>query len=654
MTRHILISILLAMSLLSGCSKQLVPPIPSLARTPADRADRAFSAMQYETARAMYRTLLSQPGPSASVRGLYFERMITSGISLNDTAGARQDLARWASEDPGAEDTLAWQRLHLQLAAQTLSGPQYLTAVQETLNRPNLPWQSKQTLGAEQFETQWQAGARMDALLLSAALHRAAPDQTGRQELERNMLALAGSMAPEVREELLAAAPETEKQYFPFSLVAWAQGQHLLALSPDNWLAAHKLLRLAPFSADLADREWFRNELAGLEHHFGPASRSVAMLLPLSGPLRKIGREIAQGAQCGLLAVRNPEQISELRFINSEGQDWESELAALGPEFRIVGGPLRSSVWQKLRQESLHAERMFLTFMSSMEGEGREGWRFFGSPADQARTVIQAAIQEHGITSFAVFYPKEHFGSTMAEAFWNEAAAAGCSISDMASYPPNSPRELGGAVAGLLKAPPAGSEQETPPPDFQAVFLPDSLNRAQMIAPQFFFYDAKELLFLGPQIWNQGFLSGSKPELQYLSRALFPGAWWPTSPDPEMARLQQEFSRKNWGAPGFWAGLGYDFIRFAGEMNDASPLGAPERIAAILHETAMTMQGWTMAPLDWDASGNARQTMFLFRPSSDGPVRVRQNALPAPDSRPAVPAPSRREAPSLTETNIAS
>ena len=656
MTKHIFISILLALSLLSGCSKQHISPIavPSPARTPEERADRAFEAMQYEAARELYRTLLTQPGTSPFIRARYYERVAEAGLALNDPAGAGQTLTRWAAEDPGAEDTLAWQRLHLQVAAKTMDGPDYLTAVRETLNRPTLSWPGKQTLGSEQFEALWGAEKREDALSLSGALHQAAPDQAARQELERNFLSLAGSMTPETRTHILAAASEQDKERFPFSLVAWAEGQHLLTLSPDNWPAAYELLRLAPFSSDLVDRQWYRNELTGLEHHFGPSSRSVALLLPMSGPLGTIGQKIARGAQCALLGQPRTGRTGELRIINSAGPDWKAELSELGPEFTVVGGPLRKEIWQGIRQDNLQSQRLFLTFMSSLPGEGVDGWRFFGSPTDQARTVIRAAMQQHGITDFAVFYPKERFGSAMAEAFWQTVKAEGGSLKGMGTYPPNSPRELGQAVATLLKAPSGKSQQKTPAPDFQAVFLPDSLTRAQLVAPQFFFYDAKDLLFLGPQVWNQAFLGGSRPELQYLSRALFPGAWWPDNPKPAMARLQQEFARYKWGTPGFWAGLGYDFTRFAEKAGTASPLSPPDQIASVLHAAAAGMSGWTIAPLDWDEKGQARQTMFLFRPGAGGPVRIQPKAVQAVPQQPAMPPPSKQQVPGLTETNIPS
>lgn len=655
MTKHVLISLALLLSMLSGCSRQIVPPIaPPSAASPAARADRAWQAMQYDTARSLYRDLLQRPGLSPDRRSLYGSRAVAAGLALNDLEGADRDLQTWAENMPSALDTLEWQRLHLRRISRTAPAPERVQAVQNTLARPGLPWTDKLTLGEERVNALRRDGFPREALQVIAALHEAAPDRDARRELEHGTLTLATSMPPEERETILTDVVGPDRELFPFSLIAWAQGQDLLSRSPDEWPSAYRLLAPAARSEDLADREWFRSELAGLEQRFGAVASGIVLLIPMSGPYQSIGREIARGAQCALFEL--PERTfaaQELRIINSAGPDWQNELAELPPRFKVVGGPLRRDIWQTVRKHGLHRERFFLSFMSSLPDEGRAGWRFFGSPADQVRTVVRAAMDMHGIRSFAVFYPEERFGSTMAREFWKGVRAEGGVLSGMGTYDPGSPRRLGEAVAGLLDAPAEDSEEEAPEPDFQAVFLPDSLSRAELLAPQFFFYDAKNLLFLGPQVWNQAFLGHADPELQYLSRSLFPGAWWPDNPVPEMVRLQQAFIRQGWGSPGFWAGLGHDFISFGSRLENVSPLDGPERTASILHGAAERMPGWTIAPLDWDAQGHARQNMFLFRPGHDGPVRIPQAGSTNPESYSPGPA-GPETGPEITETNIPS
>ncbi|HKK32298.1 MAG TPA: penicillin-binding protein activator [Desulfomicrobiaceae bacterium] len=656
MTKHVLISIALLLGMLGGCSRQVVSPVEPLspALSPAARADRAWQAMQYDTARTLYRTLLQNPGLEPSRRALYRSREISAGIALNDLSGAGQALADWAANVPAARDTAAWQRLHLELASRTRTPEIFLETVQEVLARPDLPWPAKKSLLRERIDAFRQDGAPVRAMRAAGALYAAAPDQGERRVLEHETLALAGSMPPQERSEILAAVSRDETKRFPFSLVAWTQGRDLLERSADNWGTAYPLLSPAAQSRDLVDPEMYRRELAGLEEQLGSTAPAIALLVPMSGPYRTIGRDIARGAQCALPGQTGP---AELRIINSAGPDWQHELAELGPQFKIVGGPLRPEIWKSIKQRQLHRQRLFLSFMSSLPGEGQDGWRFFGSPADQIRTVVRAAMDIHGVRRFAVLYPKERFGSTMAREFWKGVRSEGGELSGMGSYAPNSPKQLGASVATLLNVSSSENGEEAPEPDFQAVFLPDSLSRVQLLAPQFFYYDAKNLLFLGPQVWNQAFLGHADAELQYLSGSIFPGAWWPDNPDPEMARLQHRFTSHGWGTPGFWAGLGYDFITFGSRLGGTSVLDSPEHIASRLHSAGAAMPGWTIAPLNWDNQGQAHQAMFLFRPGQQGPERIRQpeSVSPAPAT---APRPIRSPAPKsdsrLIETNIPS
>lgn len=221
----------------------------------------------------------------------------------------------------------------------------------------------------------------------------------------------------------------------------------------------------------------------------------------------------------------------------------------------------------------------------------------------------------------------------MAEVFWREATAQGIAITGMESYPPNEPTQWGEAISRLLRVPEEGTEEdveeERPEPDFQAVFIPDSLSKAQLILPNFYYFDEDRLYFLGPELWSQGLTQGQEIESRYFTLAVTPGAWWPDNPAPGTNALITELDSMGQAPPDFWAALGFDFINFTSSLGTLPWDWDAELLNELLSEP-MSMD-WSMAPIVWDATGKARQRLFLFRPHSKGiaqldPEQLREKA----------------------------
>jgi uncharacterized protein len=191
------------------------------------------------------------------------------------------------------------------------------------------------------------------------------------------------------------------------------------------------------------------------------------------------------------------------------------------------------------------------------------------------------------------------------------------------SYPPKDPTKWAAKVSELLDVQPPereGEEAMPPEPGFDAVFLPDGWSQAQLLVPQFFFYDEDRLLLMGPSLWGQGLESDQHVEGRYFRLAIFPSAFAPTSPSPGTAALQKAMNRDGLGQPDFWVALGYDFLHFAGAMGPLPGQWTPGDITAAARR-AQSMQ-WSMAPMAWDEDGLARQDLFLMQPTDHGAVPV--------------------------------
>jgi hypothetical protein len=123
-------------------------------------------------------------------------------------------------------------------------------------------------------------------------------------------------------------------------------------------------------------------------------------------------------------------------------------------------------------------------------------------------------------------------------------------------------------------------------------------------------------MLLGTSLWEQGLSAAEHVTAHYYNLAVFPGAWDETGTlAPAATRLQAAYARDGLDEPDFWAGLGYDFVRFASTLD--IPAGwSPATVNAVLSRN--TDMAWSMAPLVWSAQGRATQNLFLFTPVTEG------------------------------------
>jgi len=137
----------------------------------------------------------------------------------------------------------------------------------------------------------------------------------------------------------------------------------------------------------------------------------------------------------------------------------------------------------------------------------------------------------------------------------------------------------------------------------------------ELIVPNFFYFLESRQLLLGTSLWEQGLAATDHVAAHYYNLAIFPGAWNKTSPSQAGQRLYAAYARDGRGEPDFWAGLGYDFVRYASLLDIPGGWTAETVNAALSANTGMD---WSMAPITWTNQGKASQNLFLFTPGSEG------------------------------------
>ncbi|NCC24686.1 MAG: hypothetical protein EOM25_05715 [Deltaproteobacteria bacterium] len=624
-----LFAILLAavFGLTSGCARK-APVAKPLAATTAppraalwEQADQAWKSRDFALSQSLYARLASAP-PSPPARAeVVFDRLVRSAIAIGDLPGAHIAHDQWTRYDPLADRPQARLLAEADLVL-AQGGPEaWREFLAGTASNNSLPWDVRLAVGRRLADTLFDLGDLAGFLAAAAMLNDGAGHGPPSPDLDGYVRQRLNSAPAEGLHQALSQAPSGTEEIFPYCQARWALLLAGLEHSPASWAGAWPQLVRLTGAKCWSDPGAVRSELQTMERRFGRPEIHLALTLPLSGPFAPVAWKIIHGAGAAQWNLGLEGLQVRISVINTEAPGWAGKVAALPPSCLAIGGPLRRESWLVLAADGLPPNRAFFTFLPSLAEEGRKAWRFFGSPEDQARALIDMARDGMGINHFAILYPAEPFGRTMAESFALECERSGGILNGLKAYDPADHTRWNREVASFLRAETVPKGHLNPEPDFQALFLPDSLSRARLMIPNFFYHNENRILFLGPQIWTQSMNEWQGLEAEYFGLAVSPASWWPDSPSPQVGRLRNTLHDTGQDPPDFWSALGNDFVRFAAALPLPQNLD-PEAINSIL--CTPSAMDWSMAPLSWTPEGLARQDMFVLQPSSTGlhPVHI--------------------------------
>ncbi|HOG18368.1 MAG TPA: penicillin-binding protein activator [Syntrophales bacterium] len=259
---------------------------------------------------------------------------------------------------------------------------------------------------------------------------------------------------------------------------------------------------------------------------------AIGCILPLSGRYAAYGKKALDAAvlAAGLFDPRKPAK-AKLIIEDSEGDPDASRRAVARLVQRdgviCVIGPLGAVEAQTAAAEAQRLEVPILA-MTSREGIAEIGpfvFRNFLTARMQVRALAGYAVQKLGLSRFAVLYPQDAYGQEMARLFRAEVLRLGGQMHKVKAYD-RMETDFGDEIRFLTGRPVPhsigfGKDQRTEPlpaarpVDFDALFIPDSFERVQMIAPQLAFHDVKGVQLLGTSGWNSpDLLKGGAPHLE--------------------------------------------------------------------------------------------------------------------------------------------
>ncbi len=497
-----------------------------------------------------------------------------------------------------------------------------------------------------------QAPAVIDALRTDAQRYRAYM-LLARAHLEIGDLANAVPALARAHalgdEQQKAEIARTLQQILP--RLSLAELQSLLSSQKDDFTRGALLVRLGEFYLEqerydeaLATFERFledypnhpeaqrvREHVAALQGKAGGDRYALGCLLPLTGPYAGIGQKALDAVELAFSQITAAQGASLLKLVvRDTAGDPAKAVAAVQDLARqqvaAIMGPVVAVRAAAEEAQRLRIPMIAMTQKAGIAAIGDYIFRNFITPRMQVDRIVQYAMERLNARRFAICYPREKYGTTFMQVFWDEVVrrggrvtAAESYLSDQTDFADNIKKLVGlyYPVPESLKPPeyrrpdtPEGrKEKPRPIIDFDVLFIPDAPATVGLIIPQLAFYDIRGVYLFGTNLWHSRRLIEMAG--QYAQGAMMPDGFFAASPSPAVRSFVDAFQSTFRRTPGFVEAVAYDNatllltligregVRFRGTLK--------ERLLGIHPFPGVT--GLTQ----FDRDGEARKRLYLLK-----------------------------------------
>ena len=320
---------------------------------------------------------------------------------------------------------------------------------------------------------------------------------------------------------------------------------------------------------------------------------TVGVILPLSGIHQPFGERVLQGVQLATKETEVPGKIPliSLAVRDSKGSPWEAEklVEELVTKEKVIAiiGPLLSSTAERAAKKAQQMKVPLLTF-SQKEMRGDYLFQNSLTPSDQVQTLVDYAIRDLDLRTFAVFYPNSPYGLYFKNLFAQEVSRRGGKISGVVVYQEDQ-TDFSQEIKGFFKIeimqkPDTKRKKEEefkPLRSVDGIFIPDTHDRVGMILSQMAYFDVKGT-FLGTNAWNgPGLIStaGSGAE-----GAIFVDLFFKKDSSALVVRFVEEFRKNSQREPEILEALGYDGAKFLKDILQTKLISTPLQMKEEIHQ----------------------------------------------------------------------
>ncbi len=373
---------------------------------------------------------------------------------------------------------------------------------------------------------------------------------------------------------------------------------------------------------------------------------TIGCLLPLSGKYQVFGQRALQGIQ---LAIQDLSKAHDRVFhvIIKDTQSSPERAAQCVDELnqeKVMGilGPMLTPRMAGVRAETLGIPLIALTQKSEFPLQGDYLFSNFITPEMQVQSLASYVFKVLGLKKVAILYPHEWYGKRYMELFWDAVDEFNGEVVGVEPYDGNKtdfttpiqkltgefyplpefliPETLEGEdfeISGvpeenkILQNPRGGATTSIEAAikiDFQALFIPDSVSRVNLILPQLAFNDATGMVLLGTNLWHQAsLLTGAKG---YNKNAVITDGYFGSSKNPITSGFEKGFTDLYETFPGFLEAIAYDTATILFEVALDEAVDSRENLKNVLQEgrlfEGVTGKTW------FDKTGSVHKELFLI------------------------------------------
>jgi ABC-type branched-subunit amino acid transport system substrate-binding protein len=639
------ISVLIFVTFLFACGpKPAGPPVP----VELDAGEKMFwAAEQYfqeksyqkalEQYRSYYRAYPKRPNAQAALL-----RIGEIGIIQNNLEAARDSLNLLITEYPAGP--LVWDARIAILVTHFKEGD-FQHVIQQAENIPEdrlSPPQAQRlyTLMADAFI---QLGSFPDAFYYTgkALAYALEPEKAA---LHKKLKELVQQLDPDAMSALLDRVGNIEaKGYLLYEL-------GLIHSKAEDYDAAIRLL--SDLVETFPDHEYSRqaqtliDELkVKLLYRIGKqpvySRYTIGCLLPLSGPYEYYGNRALKGVELALNAFSADEMNPSITVLVKDTRSdpdraMQAVLELQEQNVAAIIGPITTAVAAAFEAQDLKIPIITWTQRDDINIIGDYIFRNFITPKSQIETILSYVMHRLDYFRFAILFPKETYGTTYMNLFWDEVIAGGGKVVGVESYdpaqtdfadpikklvglfydvpedlkpdPPPPPEETGDADSEQTQA----SEKDADPKamvDFDAIFVPDAPKKAGLVIPQLAYYDVENVCLLGTNLWHSERLI--KMAGQYAQGAILADGFFAESGSETVRNFTHRFQEAYGVQPGFIEAITYDTAMMIFQTVRRPEIGSH----SILKDELLKMKNFqgVTGPTSFDETGDCRKRLYLLR-----------------------------------------
>lgn len=386
---------------------------------------------------------------------------------------------------------------------------------------------------------------------------------------------------------------------------------------------------------------------------------TVGCLLPLSGPYKTFGNRALKGVELALsqFSAENTHPTIKI-IVKDTGAD--PVMAALGvrelsdENIAAIIGPIITAEPAALAAQESGIPIITLTQKDNITAIGDFVFRNFFTPKMQVGALVSYAVEKLGLTTFAILYPEENYGTTFMNLFWEAVTAYGGKVVGAESYNSSftdfadpikklvglyyevpedlrakelldAKKEDDGAIAADIRITDVLpelianermpddriKEDDEPKPiiDFDAIFIPDAPKKAGLIIPQLAFYDVVNSYLLGTNLWHSDSLIDMSK--QYVQDAILPDGFFAESTSEHVQRFVRKFQETFGEKPEFIEAVAYDTAMILFQM-----ISRPDiRFRNVLKNELLKLKNYqgVTGLTTFDSSGDVNDKLYLLQ-----------------------------------------